>query len=115
LRPPAAASAAPVGTATPQLIERDAREGKIERDTATLYLAYAILRPGKLPATYRSNTPWDGTLPLLRVREEVERMQPGRRRDAAREALAAPAPGLATCDSSAAGLPNETQTEHFYV
>ncbi|MGI9081708.1 MAG: InlB B-repeat-containing protein [Thermoleophilaceae bacterium] len=112
---PAAADAAPKQAATPQLIERDARAGKIERDTATLYVAYALGRPGKLPATYRSDTPWDGTLPLLRVREAVKRMKPGRRREAAQEALAVTAPSTPSCSASAGALPNQAQTTNFYV
>ena len=74
-----AAAAAPGRPATPELIERDARSGAIARDTATLYLAYALGRPGKLPAAYRSDTPWDGTLPLRHLLVTVKEMNPGPR------------------------------------
>ena len=109
----ATASAAPRRAATPQLIDRDAREGRIDRDTATLYLAYALGRPEKLPSAYRSNTPWDGTLPLRHLRDSISQMKPGPRRDAAGEVVTAAA--ATGCDTSNGSLANETQSTHFYV
>ncbi len=111
-----AAAAAPGRPATPALIERDARAGAIARDTANLYLAYALGRPGELPAAYRSDTPWDGTLPLRHLLETVKEMNPGPRRDAV-EAIIEPAAlqSTGTCSSSTGTLANDTQSAHFYV
>ena len=107
----AAATRAP----TPQLINRDLRSGQIGRDTATLYLAYALGRPGKLPAAYRSNAPWDGTLPLRRLLQKMKQMEPGPLRDRV-EAIVAPVERQSTtCGSSGGSLASEAQTTHFYV
>ncbi|MDQ4006165.1 MAG: hypothetical protein M3135_07715, partial [Actinomycetota bacterium] len=48
---------------TPQLIERAETSGEIETETADLYRAYALSdRWREVPAEYRSDAPWDGTL-----------------------------------------------------
>src|SRR5215207_1854655 len=97
------AHAAPGRSATPELIEQAAQRNKIERDTATLYLAYALGRPGKLPAAYRSDTPWDGTLPLRRLYEAVKQMKPGPRRAEAQSIVSAAA-STTSCSTSSTGL-----------
>ena len=113
---PALASAAPKA-ATPQLIERAADEGRIQRDTATLYLAYALGRPAKLPAAYRSDAPWDGTLPLRDLEAAVPRMKPGPKREEAEKIVTAAKPpgGGVSCSTSSTDLANSTSTTHFYV
>ena len=110
---PAAAPAAPGRPPTPQLIEQGLDSGAIGRDAAALYTAYALGRPAKLPAAYRSSTPWDGTLPLLDLRAAVKRMNPGPRRKEVEGVLAAQSAG--SCGSSNGNLASETQTPHFYV
>ncbi len=107
LAAPAVATAAP--PTTPQLIDRAAREQRIDRDTAALYLAYALRRPQKLPRAYRAQTPWDGTLPLLRLREAIPRMRAGPRRAEA-EALVA-----GGCSGKNGALALSTESTHFYV
>ena len=113
---PALASAGPKA-ATPELIERAANEGRVQRDTATLYLAYALGRPAKLPAAYRSDTPWDGTLPLRALRAAVPRMKSGPKREEAEKIInpAAPPGSGASCSTSSTDLATSTSTTHFYV
>jgi len=112
LAPTSAAAAGP--PATPDLIDRAVREQRIDRDTGTLYLAYALGRPAKLPRAYRSNAPWDGTLPLLRLRAAVPRMRPGPRREEA-EDIVSPAASTSNCSSNSTSLPSASSSDHFYV
>ena len=110
----APAQAASPGATTPQLIERATQERRIARDTATLYLAYALHRPAKLPRAYRSDAPWDGTLPLLHLRDAVKRMRSGPQRTEA-EAITAAA-STSSCSGNSTSLPNSsTNSAHFYV
>jgi hypothetical protein len=67
---PAPAQALPTPT-TPELIER-ASLGKADE---LRMLAYAIGRPDRLPARFRSAAPWDGTLHLRRLRTEAPRLR----------------------------------------
>ena len=55
--------------ATPDLIQRDADAGRLNETQAARYLLWAFTAPGRVPAAYRSPTPWDGTLPLLHLRQ----------------------------------------------
>lgn len=130
-RPPAlAAIAAPLayglakGLSTPELIDRARGGGEIDGETALLYLAYALAAPERLPGSYRSNLPWDGTLILLRVHEALPEMAPGFERAQIERILqgagAIPAsgplqPGLGTCSFSLAPMPDTAETVHFYV
>jgi hypothetical protein len=67
-------------SSTPELIEEAIRNGEIDKETANLYLAYAISNDPRLPSVYRSEQPWDGTLPLLHLKQELEQMQTGEAR-----------------------------------
>jgi hypothetical protein len=76
------------GLTTPQLIDAALARGEIDQDTANLYLAYALSDYEKLPARYRSDVPWSGTVPLLRLQESVQTMQPGATRASIKALLA---------------------------
>jgi len=80
---------APRGRAlsTPDLLERAVERGRLNRATADLFLAFALGDHRRLPDRFVSEVPWDGTLPLLRLRERVKRMQREVVRAAIREAL----------------------------
>ncbi len=62
---------------TPELIEAAQRRKEIDQDTAALYIAFALRGYESLPDQYRSNVPWDGTLPLLRVQASLRDMSAG--------------------------------------
>jgi hypothetical protein len=101
---------APAGAlSTPQLIEAARAKGQIDRETANLYLAYALADPERLPAEYQGKVPWDGTLPLLRLQESVHRMAAGVERSAIESLLAG------VCGGSSGTLDYETESTHFYV
>ncbi len=97
------------GLNTAELIEAARERGEIAYETAQLYLAYALRAPDKLPERYRSPVPWDGTLPLLRLRTATRAMAAGPER-AEIEALLA-----GTCDDSVASLPNIRNTSYFHI
>ena len=78
----AAASGGPLRPPAPALIERALESGDLDAATGALYLGYALFAPERLPAAYRSPTPFHGTLPLLRAREALERMPAGPQRAA---------------------------------
>jgi hypothetical protein len=116
LLPPATPASAERGEPklpTPALLERDVARGRLDRAEADLYLAYAFGAPGKLPAAYRSDAPWDGTLPLLRLEERVAEMPRGSRRAAIRETLSSSS-ALANCSSAAGGASTHSST-YFYI
>jgi hypothetical protein len=94
---------------TANLIFEAAQRGEIDQGTAYLYIAYALSNDSRLPQEYRSLLPWDGTLPLLHLRQAVQNMSPGQVREAIQAVLAE------TCDTSTASLPNTRSTAHFYI
>jgi hypothetical protein len=107
------AGALPAGS-TPALIDAALRRGDIDRATADRYLAYAVGRPARLPAAYRSSVPWRGTLPLLDLQQRAEA--------GAVAASTARIAGLATeragtdnCGSSRGSLPKKKITNHFLI
>ena len=52
---------------TPALINRDVANGSITRAQGARYMTYALTASWRVPAAYRSLTPWDGTVPLLQL------------------------------------------------
>ena len=109
---------------TPDLIERAQARGEIGAQQAALYLAYALKAPEKLPAAFRSDVPWHGTLPALRLKEALESMPEGAVRTEIETLLfggsasADPGPGgigTDTCFISLTPMPNTLITEHFYI
>jgi len=103
---------APPGRAlsTPELLERAVERGRVDRATADLYLAYALGDHRRLPDRFVSDVPWDGTLPLLRLHERLQRMAPGPERRAIRSVIH---PG--TCDIRVAPLPLNDESTFFYI
>src|ERR687895_354668 len=98
---------------TPALIEAARRGGEIKRAKADLFLARA-LGPGwrLVPARFRSDVPWDGTLPLLRLRKRVANMAPGPARSAIVDELSSEAAG--NCSGTSAG-PNTHVSTYFSI
>jgi hypothetical protein len=94
---------------TPELLERAVERRRVNRATADLYLAYALADHRKVPDRFVSDVPWDGTLPLLRLRERLLRMAPGPERRAIRSVIV-----QATCDTSVAPLPDIDQSSPFF-
>lgn len=99
--------------ATPDLIQRDARSGRLTRLEAARYLVWAFRAPSRVPAAYRSSTPWDGTLPLLQLRRIAARLGDGRAARAVRAAVQR----LVTlpCRNASGPLPARRTTKHFYI
>ncbi|HZB03004.1 MAG TPA: hypothetical protein VE737_01635, partial [Actinomycetota bacterium] len=98
---------------TPALIEAARRGGEIKRAKADLFLARA-LGPGwrLVPERFRSDVPWDGTLPLLRLRKRVANMAPGPARSAIVDELSSEAAG--NCSGTSAG-PNTHVSTYFSI
>lgn len=94
---------------TPQLIEAALDSGEIDQDTANLYLAYALADYERLPVQYRSNLPWDGTLPLLRLQEATQTMRASAPRTTIERLLSG------YCGSSSVSLPNINNSTHFHI
>ena len=99
--------------ATPELIERDVRRGAITPAQGALFLTWAFTAPARLPEAYVSDTPWSGTLPLLRLRERLPALgdAPGRR-----WRLAPRCEGSRSRARARAGRSrNVKSTKHFYL
>jgi Calx-beta domain len=110
--PPAAAAGPPAGRpATPALLRAEVAEGRLGRAQADLYLLYALGGDRRLPARFRSDAPWDGTLPLLHVRRRIRAMDRGPARARLRETLETQA---LTCDGEVGGS-NRRNTDHFHI
>ncbi|MQB01032.1 MAG: hypothetical protein GEU78_12180 [Actinobacteria bacterium] len=111
--PPLAPPTPTQRVATPVLIDEARRGGQISRFRADLYLAYALAAPGRLPAAYRSEAPWRGTLPLLRLRERIAKMREGPRRARLKSVIeASSAPTRCDLNNSPA---NRTTSDHYVV
>ena len=95
--------------ATPDLLKDAVARGEISQAQADLYLAYALTDYEKLPREYRSPVPWDGTLPLLHLRQRTQLMRPSAMKAQIVDAI------NAICDTSNSSLPNTTSSSHFYV
>ncbi len=90
---------------TPQLLDQAVAEGRLDEGQAALYLAYALADDDKLPAAYRSDVPWHGTLPLLKLQETLPRLQSRTRQQTIQGLL------QGSCSPST----NLQETEHFYI
>lgn len=98
------------GLNTPQKIETARVAGQIDKDQAALYLAYALRDFQKLPPEYRSDVPWDGTLPLLQLRQSIQTNSLRSQAATAVEALLS-----GTCDIQSASLPFAASSSHYYL
>ncbi len=94
---------------TPELIEAAVARGEISRDLGDLYLAYALFAPERLPARFRSDVPWDGTLPLWELQRR-QRLRPPSLFRSTIETLAA-----TSCGSSSGNLPKTRSTSYFSI
>jgi hypothetical protein len=107
--PPAGAGRA----ATPELLDAAVARGEIDRVSADLHLAEMFAgrdRAAKVPARFQSDVPWDGTLPLLRLRQRLATQPEGPTKARIEAALAV----ATTCDDQSATLANETTTAHEF-
>jgi hypothetical protein len=95
------------------LIEQAVTNGRISAAQGAAYLSAALGGPGRLPAAYRSATPWDGTLPLLHLQRTASALGSGPLARAVRAGLEritdVPCPGVT------GQLPNLARTQHFYI
>jgi hypothetical protein len=98
--------------ATPDLLDRAVDRGEVGRARADLLLIHALSGDTRLPARFRSDVPWDGTLPLLQLRRRVQRMDPGAERATLRSAIEQQA--LASCGGEVGGA-NSLDTTHFHI
>jgi hypothetical protein len=94
---------------TPALLAEAVASGELTQAQADLYLAYALTDYARVPEKYQSPVPWDGTLPLLHVRERAWQMEASLTKLQIMEAI------NATCDTSTSTLPTTTSSTHYYV
>jgi hypothetical protein len=113
LAPSASSSPQDSRLPTPLLIEGAVAQGRLDRPTADLFLAFALTQPDRLPARFRSPVPWEGTLVRLELQRRLERMGPGEGRAALREALGAGAGPADSCDLLTGT--DDTDTTHFHI
>jgi hypothetical protein len=97
---------------TPELIERAVRRGEISQARGALYMAWAFTAPSRIPDAYVSDTPWSGTLPLLRLRERLSVLGDDPAAVAARIQLRGRS---FACPGTSGSLPQRKSTPHFYV
>ncbi len=98
--------------ATPELIDAAEAAGEITPTQATVFRAWSLTRPAALPEEFRSDTPWSGTLTMLRVQRALRRVGPSRMSPA----LAAAAAGVSqACPGSGGRLPQTKSTAHFAI
>lgn len=95
---------------TPVLLDRAVSRGEVERARADLYLLYALQGDPRLPARFRSQAPWRGTLPLLELRRRVRAMDDGPTRNRLEQELGA----VSSCGGEVGG-PNSLDTTHFHI
>ncbi len=119
LVPAATATAASAGSKpaalrpnTHQLITRAVARGEISEAQGALYLSYAFTAPERVPAAYASATPWDGTLPLLELKDTLAGLRAAPAVSAARSLLRGPS---FTCPNYSATKPDTKATPHFYL
>jgi hypothetical protein len=103
-------SMAPPGS-TPALIEAAVARGTIDRAAADRYLATALYRPSRLPATFRSTVPWRGTLPLLALEQRAQAAGT----TVARLAGVPSRAGRDACGGYGSTLPRKRVTRHFLI
>jgi len=115
---PGAAQGAPstrtrTSLSTPTLIDRALAAGRISRTQRARLLTYALMAPNRLPPRYRSDAPWDGTLPLL----ELQQVAPSLGRGPAARAVRAGLQQIVSvpCPGVSGTLPAVRATKHFYV
>ena len=106
---PVTVFAAPPKPSTPQLIEAAFERGDISRDTANLYLAYALFDYASLPAEFHSDTPWHATTVLLQLYDSLPAMNSISSKNAISGLLSG------TCSGSTVALPNVITSTHFYI
>jgi hypothetical protein len=99
----------PGGLSTPELIEAALSSGEIDRDTANLYLAYALTEYELLPLQYHSDVRWHGTPYVLQLREELRTRTAGPARARIESLLAS------TCSDSIGSLPHAHNSPHFHI
>src|SRR5919106_694988 len=106
-----APAAVPLGElSTPELLNRAVARGRLDRPTADRYLAFAFSDHRRLPDRFVSDVPWDGTLPLLQLRERLARMPPGPSRAAIRQAL-----DPAMCFGEPDGPDEDSTSPYFHL
>ena len=102
---------------TPQLIEAAVAAGELDRATADVHLAHAFAAYDEVPARFRSDAPWDGTLTLLKLQNRLASMPPSSARTEITESVQGGpgGPSTATCSSSTAPHTTTFSSTHFYV
>ena len=98
--------------ATPELIDRAVRRSEISEARGALYLTWALTSPRRLPEAYVSDTPWSGTLPLLRLRERLSTLGDAPAATAARVGLRGPS---FDCPGTRGSLPQTKSSANFYM
>jgi hypothetical protein len=93
---------------TPELLQAALQAGEIDEPTALRYLSYALGSPEQLPDRFHSQTPWEGTLLLLGLDNELSALPAN---DLMRTSIQASLQGV--CGASSAAMPNAYETPHF--
>jgi hypothetical protein len=101
------------GRATPNLIRRDVAAGRITATEGARYLSWAFTAPDRVPAAYRSDAPWDGTVALIQLRQ----LLPTLPQDALARQVRGDVGRLTTlpCRDASSPLPDRASSKHFYV
>jgi hypothetical protein len=95
---------------TPELIGHARQQRTLSPELANLYLAYALTNSEELPQKYHSAGPWEGTLNLPQLLNDLQRRAPNHATTAAIHAVLS-----SICSYSDDVLPNNFMSDHFYI
>ena len=108
---------------SPELVRQAVRAGKIDKATGLVYLAQALFARDQLPAEYRSDTPFHGTIYLLEIQRGMSALSAAQRDQVESLVGSQPTalsffdvgPGLGSCDLAPLPSTHVRETAHFYI
>jgi hypothetical protein len=109
LQPPVPLANSQGELATPQLILQAVSNGEVDRETGARFLAFAFGAYDKLPPRFHSIVPWDGTLYLRYLQQELSSLQS----NTAQAEVASVLSGA--CGASTTALPNAYDSTYFHI
>lgn len=108
--------------ATPARLQQAVATGRIDAETADLYLAFALRGDDRLPSEYISTATWHGTAHLARLRQTTQAQLKWAAADPSRQMLASTDVYMRIeqllngfCSDFNVLLPNELDTPHFHI
>lgn len=108
--------------ATPARLQQAVATGRIDAETADLYLAFALRGDDRLPSEYISTATWHGTAHLARLRQTTQAQLKWAAADPSRQMLASTDVYMRIeqllngfCNEYNSALTNEFDSPHFHI